>query len=58
VLLDSLLVRTVLVPALVQLIGDPFWAPSHLARPAGPLEESTIGGVRLRRALVEPGVGG
>ena len=54
VLLDSLLVRTVLVPALVHLIGDPFWAPSRLSRPAGPLEEPTIDGVRPRRALIEP----
>ena len=58
VLLDSLLVRTVLVPALVHLIGDPFWAPSRLSRPAAPLEEPTIDGVRPRRALIEPGVRG
>ncbi|HSU35885.1 MAG TPA: MMPL family transporter [Propionibacteriaceae bacterium] len=57
VLLDSLLVRTVLVPALVHLIGDPFWAPGRLSRPAPPLEEPTTGEVRPRRALIEPGVG-
>ena len=32
VLLDTLLVRTVLVPALVQVLGDRFWAPSRLVR--------------------------
>lgn len=34
VLLDTLLVRTVLVPALVHLLGDRFWAPGPLSRPA------------------------
>ncbi|MGI8458525.1 MAG: MMPL family transporter [Propionibacteriaceae bacterium] len=33
VLLDTLLVRTVLVPALVHVLGDRFWAPSALSRP-------------------------
>jgi RND superfamily putative drug exporter len=32
VLLDTLLVRTVLVPALVHVLGDRFWAPSRLSR--------------------------
>ena len=32
VLLDSLLVRTVLVPALVHVLGDRFWAPGALSR--------------------------
>ncbi|WP_375433053.1 MMPL family transporter [uncultured Friedmanniella sp.] len=32
VLLDTLLVRTVLVPALVQVLGDRFWWPSALSR--------------------------
>ncbi len=32
VLLDTLLVRIVLVPALVQVLGDRFWAPSRLVR--------------------------
>jgi RND superfamily putative drug exporter len=59
VLLDSLLVRTVLVPALVHLIGDPFWAPGRLSRTAAPLEEPTTrDDVRPRRALIEPGVRG
>jgi RND superfamily putative drug exporter len=58
VLLDSLLVRTVLVPALVYLIGDPFWAPGRLSRPAAPREEPAIDGVRPRHALVETGVRG
>ena len=35
VLLDTLLVRTVLVPALVTLLGDRFWWPGRLARSAG-----------------------
>jgi putative drug exporter of the RND superfamily len=33
VLLDTLLVRTVLVPALVHLLGNRFWAPGPLSRP-------------------------
>ncbi len=33
VLLDTLLVRTVLVPALVHVLGDRFWAPGPLSRP-------------------------
>jgi len=37
VLLDTLLVRTVLVPALANLLGDRFWWPGHpAARPAAP----------------------
>lgn len=32
VLLDTLLVRTVLVPAAVQVLGDRFWAPGRLNR--------------------------
>ena len=36
VLLDTLLVRTVLVPALAFLLGDRFWWPGRIARqPAG-----------------------
>jgi RND superfamily putative drug exporter len=34
VLLDTLLVRSVLVPALVSLLGRRFWWPSALSRPA------------------------
>jgi RND superfamily putative drug exporter len=37
VLLDTLVVRTVLVPALVFLTGDRFWWPSHPARGAAPV---------------------
>src|SRR5699024_3139904 len=36
VLLDTLLVRTLLVPALVRLIGDKVWWPSRLARGPDP----------------------
>ncbi len=35
VLIDTFLVRTLLVPALVELVGDASWWPSRL-RPAGP----------------------
>ena len=35
VLLDTLLVRTVLVPASVHVLGDRFWAPGRLSRPHG-----------------------
>jgi RND superfamily putative drug exporter len=39
VLLDTLLVRTVLVPALAFLLGDRFWWPGRIARePDGPAE--------------------
>lgn len=34
VLLDTLLVRTVLVPALAFLLGDRFWWPGRIERPA------------------------
>jgi RND superfamily putative drug exporter len=34
VLIDTLLVRSLLVPALVLEIGDRVWLPSSLARPA------------------------
>jgi RND superfamily putative drug exporter len=33
VLLDTLLVRTVLVPALVHVLGDRFWWPRRLPLP-------------------------
>jgi RND superfamily putative drug exporter len=36
VLLDTLLVRTVLVPALVHVLGDRFWWPRRLPRHADP----------------------
>ncbi|MGW4947704.1 MMPL family transporter [Actinoplanes sp. NPDC004185] len=44
VLLDTLLVRTVLVPALATLLGDRFWWPAdpaapHRAHQAGPVEQ-------------------
>lgn len=35
VLLDTLVVRTVLVPAVVHSLGEPFWWPRRVARPAG-----------------------
>ncbi len=41
VLLDTLLVRSVLVPALVALLGRRFWWPGHLSR--GPAVESGVG---------------
>ena len=36
VLLDTLVVRTVLVPALALILGDRFWWPRRLGGPAGP----------------------
>jgi len=36
VLLDTLLVRSILVPALTMLIGRRIWWPSRLSRPAAP----------------------
>ncbi|WP_153395233.1 MMPL family transporter [Ornithinicoccus halotolerans] len=35
VLLDTLVVRTVLVPAVVHSLGEPFWWPRRVARSAG-----------------------
>lgn len=37
VLLDTLLVRTVLVPALALLLGDRFWWPRPVAAPTAPV---------------------
>ena len=54
VLLDTLLVRTVLVPALVHVLGEGFWWPRRIARHAdvtAPLVEEPAG-VEPRRALV------
>ncbi len=54
VLLDTLLVRTVLVPAVVHVLGDRFWAPSRIARRAA-VDRTAADepeDVRPRRALV------
>ena len=40
VLLDTLLVRSVLVPALVALLGRRFWWPGHLSRSDHPVTRS------------------
>lgn len=50
VLLDTLLVRTVLVPALVFLLGDRFWWPSR--RPAAPVPAAPARGEREEGHLV------
>ncbi len=42
VLLDTLLVRTVLVPALVHVLGDRFWAPSALSRRSRPKNAEAV----------------
>ena len=57
VLLDTLLVRTVLVPALVHVLGDRFWAPGGLSRgtPSAPVsgpDRSDEADPAPRRALV------
>ncbi|HKT82358.1 MAG TPA: MMPL family transporter, partial [Solirubrobacterales bacterium] len=36
VLLDTFLVRSILVPALALDLGDKFWAPSALSKGGGP----------------------
>ena len=42
VLLDTFLVRSILVPAIALDLGDRFWWPSDLSRPkSGPLEPAT-----------------
>jgi RND superfamily putative drug exporter len=54
VLLDTLLVRTVLVPALVHVVGDRFWWPRRLPRHAAagaPLVDEPAD-LQPRRALV------
>jgi RND superfamily putative drug exporter len=38
VLLDTFLVRSVLVPSIALIAGDKFWWPSALSRPGGPTE--------------------
>jgi RND superfamily putative drug exporter len=45
VLIDTLLVRTLLVPALVLEIGDRVWWPSALAHPAGRTPRAPVGEV-------------
>ena len=49
VLLDTLLVRTVLVPALVHVLGDRFWAPSRLSRAGRAGEVTPAGPAQLTR---------
>jgi RND superfamily putative drug exporter len=46
VLLDTLLVRTLLVPAIALLLGERFWWPARPARPAGAAPAGT--GARAR----------
>ncbi len=43
VLLDTLVVRTVLVPALALLLGDRFWWPRRVGRASNDLETSGLG---------------
>lgn len=49
---QHLLVRSILVPALVALLGRRFWWPGSLSRPAAPLpgpaaaEAGQVGGVQ------------
>ena len=50
VLLDTLLVRTVLVPALVHVLGYRFWAPGPLSRPR-PRHALSEAAARKRSAL-------
>ena len=47
VLLDTLVVRTVLVPAIALLLGDRFWWPRRLGSP-GPnaVDEAVVAGSR------------
>jgi putative drug exporter of the RND superfamily len=47
VLLDTFLVRSVLVPALVELIGPKVWWPSRLARAENPAGGGPDGGERV-----------
>jgi RND superfamily putative drug exporter len=44
VLLDTLLVRTLVVPAIALLLGERFWWPAHPARQAPPVPGDTDGG--------------
>ena len=39
VLVDTFIVRSMLVPAIITVVGDKSWWPSALARTAAPAEE-------------------
>ena len=52
VLLDTLLVRSVLVPALVSLLGRRFWWPGHLSRSDPRRRGSVTGSVGCGRRHV------
>jgi RND superfamily putative drug exporter len=43
VLMDTFLLRSLLVPSLVVLLGRWNWLPSHLAREAGPISPTAPG---------------
>ncbi|WP_337062979.1 MMPL family transporter [Kineococcus sp. G2] len=43
VLLDTLLVRTLLVPAIVSLLGERFWWPGHVGGARGPRHREPVG---------------
>jgi RND superfamily putative drug exporter len=46
VLLDTFLVRSVLVPSIALTIGDRFWWPSALSKPGRPSSPEDVGGLR------------
>ena len=48
VLLDTFLVRSVLVPAIALFTGDDFWWPSALSRRGGPVAKEPVGSSRSR----------
>ena len=55
VLLDTLLVRTLLVPSIVMLLGRHFWWPSRLARhPAGPAPAPVAASLTAPAVAVTP----
>jgi uncharacterized membrane protein YdfJ with MMPL/SSD domain len=51
VLIDTFLVRTLMVPALVELVGDASWWPSRLrpAPPPGPPAAGALGAFDMSR---------
>ncbi|MGB6126455.1 MAG: MMPL family transporter, partial [Gordonia sp. (in: high G+C Gram-positive bacteria)] len=49
-LLDTFLVRTIVVPALAALFGEVSWWPGRVHRPAGE-PDSTEGGLRVRHRV-------
>ncbi|HET9737892.1 MAG TPA: MMPL family transporter [Solirubrobacteraceae bacterium] len=51
VLVDTFVVRSILVPAIITVVGDRSWWPSRLARSAGPAAEATAEAPRPKETV-------